>query len=166
MAKPIETKKYKSSGDFKMTSFINNEDVKTIQPLDTPKKDAITSDGKTLSSVTFRDTPSSFLMKVESSFLRSLKFKKPIMSPNKLRKIKGIKMLLPENNMINPTATGPNTTPNCQPASNLANPDVLLVISVISAILPPAEGLTALPKRPFINLAPTSKIKSNENEIG
>ena len=68
--------------------------------------------------------------------------------------------------MINPTATGPKTTPNCQPASNLANPDVLFDVSVISAILPPADGLTALPRRPFISLAPISNINSRENEIG
>ena len=37
IAKPIETKKYKSSVDFKITSFTNNDDVKTIQAFDTPK---------------------------------------------------------------------------------------------------------------------------------
>ena len=166
MANPIETKKYKSSEDFKIISFTKREDVKTIQALDNPKKDAITNDGKTLSSVNCRGILSSLLIKVESSFLRSLKLKKPIKSPSKLKKIKGINKLFPESNMINPTATGPKTTPNCQPASNLANPEVLFVISVMSAILPPAEGLTALPKRPFINLAPMSKTKSKENEIG
>ena len=86
--------------------------------------------------------------------------------PNKLKKIKGINKLLPDSSMINPTATGPRTTPNCQPASNLANPDVLFVVSVISAILPPAEGLTALPRRPFISLAPISKTNNKENEMG
>ena len=70
MAKPIETKKYKSSGDFKITSFTNSEDVKTIQALDTPKKDAITKEGKTLSSVNFRGTLSSLLIKDESTLLR------------------------------------------------------------------------------------------------
>ena len=95
-----------------------------------------------------------------------MKLKKPIKSPNKLKKTKGINILLPDNNIIKPTATGPKTTPNCQPASSLANPEVLFVVSVMSAILPPAEGLTALPSKPLINLAPISIIKRREKEIG
>ena len=102
----------------------------------------------------------------ESSFLRSLKFKNPITNPNRLKNINGINKLLSEISMINPTPTGPKTTPNCHPASNLAKPDVLLVVSVMSAILPPAEGLTALPSKPFINLAPISKTKINVKESG
>ena len=84
----------------------------------------------------------------------------------KHQKIKGINKLFSVNSIISPTATGPRTTPNCQPASNLANPDVLFVVSVISAILPPAEGLTALPKSPFMSLAAISKTNNKENEIG
>ena len=47
---------------------------------------------------------------------------------------------------------GPVTTPSCQPASNLANPAALVSGEVMSAILPPAAGLTALPNNPLINL--------------
>ena len=60
-----------------------------------------------------------------------------------------------------PTIMGPITTPNCQPASNRANPAVLVVGEVNSAIRPPAAGLTALPKSPFINLVKTHKGKTN-----
>ena len=49
------------------------------------------------------------------------------------------------------------TTPNCQPASNLAKPAVLVVGEVKSAIQPPAAGLTALPRSPLINLVKINK---------
>ena len=52
------------------------------------------------------------------------------------------------------------TTPNCQPASNLAKPAVLVVGEVKSAILPPAAGLTALPRSPLINLVKINKGKT------
>ena len=166
IAKPIDTKKYKSSVDLSITSFTNKEDVKTIQAFEIPKKDAITNEGKTLLSVNLSAEESVLLSNDESSFLRSLKFKKPITNPNRLKNINGINKLLSESSMIIPTATGPRTTPNCHPASNLAKPDVLFVVSVISAILPPAEGLTALPSKPFINLAQINKTKSNVKENG
>ena len=137
-----------------------------MQAFDTPKKAAITSEGKTLLSVNLSGEMSSLFKNDESSFLSNLKFKKPMQRPHKLKKIKGINKLLSENNMINPTATGPKTTPNCQPASNLANPDVLFVVSVISAIRPPAEGLRALPRRPLISLAAIRKTNNRENELG
>jgi hypothetical protein len=64
-----------------------------------------------------------------------------------------------------PTTTGPITTPNCHPASKRANPADLVVGDVKSAILPPAAGLTALPKSPFISLVKTNhgKTKANGN---
>ena len=84
----------------------------------------------------------------------------PIKRPIAPKNINGISRLLFESSMISPTAIGPKTTPNCHPASNLANPEVLLVVSVISAILPPADGLTALPNNPFINLARIKRINN------
>ena len=57
----------------------------------------------------------------------------------------------------NPTKIGPTITPNCQPASKRANPAVRSSGVVISAILPPAAGRTALPKSPFINLVNINK---------
>ena len=57
----------------------------------------------------------------------------------------------------NPTKIGPTITPNCQPASKRANPVVRNSGVVISAILPPAAGRTALPKSPFINLVKINK---------
>ena len=50
IAKPIETKKYKSSGFFIITSFTYNEEVKTIQAFAIHKKEAIIKEGKTLLS--------------------------------------------------------------------------------------------------------------------
>ena len=80
-ANDFETKKYKSSVDFKITSFTNNDAVKTTQAFDTPKKAAITNEGKTLLSVNLSGETSSFFKNDESSFLSNLKFKKPIQRP-------------------------------------------------------------------------------------
>ena len=66
IAKPIDTKKYKSSEDFSITSFTNKEDVKTIQAFEIPKKDAITKDGKTLLSVNLSAEESVLLSNDES----------------------------------------------------------------------------------------------------
>ena len=71
----------------------------------------------------------------------------------------GIKRLLFDISNKSPTITGPTITPNCHPASNLANPEVLFSLLVISAILPPEAGLTALPRSPLINLVRTSRKK-------
>ena len=79
---------------------------------------------------------------------------------NKAINKKGAKRFSLKIDKRTPTIMGPITTPNCQPASNRANPAVLVVGEVRSAILPPAAGLTALPKSPFINLVKTNKGKS------
>ena len=46
----VDTKKYKASDDISITSLTNNDEVRTIQALEIPKKAAIIKDGSTLLS--------------------------------------------------------------------------------------------------------------------